>query len=267
MAQRRAKANSLDVGPLRSQRGLTDELARRIASQVLNGELPVNSRLPTVEEMAARFGVSRTVIRESIALLKSDGLIVVRHGSGMFVAADPRRRPLRIDPDNVTGVRDVIAIVQVRLGLEVEAAGLAASAHTSAQLRRIAAALKGMKEAARKHMLAIDEDRMFHTEIAAASGNKYFVTFLEFLGRYIIPRSKIRVGRGTEGERTRYLAKLEEEHTSIFEAIKARDPERARQAMRSHLTLALERLEQMEPEEVDAAEELIEQARSADISL
>ncbi len=107
-------------------------------------------------------------------------------------------------------------------------------------------------------MLAIDEDRLFHTEIAAATGNEYFVRILEFLGRYIIPRSKIKIGLGTDEERVTYLAKLQEEHSAIFEAIEAKEPEKARQAMRRHLTLALERLVNLEPDEVKEAERLIE---------
>ena len=228
---------------------MTEELAERISAQILAGELQSNNRLPTVQDLATRFGVSRTVIRETVALLKADGLIVVRHGSGMFVAGDARRRPLRIDPDNVTGVRDIIAIVQVRLGLEVEAAGLAATFRTPAQLRKIGAALKAMAEAGQKKTLAADEDRLFHTEIAAATGNRYFVVFLEFLGRYVIPRSKITICRGTDEERAAYLAKLEDEHQEIFEAIADRDADAARQAMRRHLKNALDRLEQLEPEE------------------
>ena len=254
-------AQPLDVGPLRAQRSMTDELAERIASQIHSGELQSNKRLPTVQEMSDRFGVSRTVIREAMALLKADGLITVRHGSGMFVAGDPRRRPLRIDPANITSVRDVIEIVQVRLGLEVEAAGLAAAARTPAQLRRIGGAVKAMAEAARRRKLATEEDRLFHTEIAAATGNPYFSVFLEFLGRYAIPRTKIQVGRGTDEERARYLAKLEAEHTAIYDAIGARDPDAARIAMRRHLQNALQRLEQLQPEEIADVERLIEQQR------
>jgi GntR family transcriptional regulator, transcriptional repressor for pyruvate dehydrogenase complex len=259
MTRRPQIAKPLDVGPLRSQRSMTEELAERISAQILAGELQSNNRLPTVQEMASRFGVSRTVIRETVALLKADGLIVVRHGSGMFVAGDARRRPLRIDPDNVTGVRDIIEIVQVRLGLEVEAAGLAATFRTPAQLRKIGAALKAMAEAGQKKMLATDEDRLFHTEIAAATGNQYFVVFLEFLGRYVIPRSKITIGRGTDEERAQYLAKLEAEHKEIFQAITDKDPDAARQAMRRHLKNALDRLEQLKPEERADAERMMEQ--------
>lgn len=261
MPRRNAATQSLDVGPLRSQRSMTEELAERISNQILSGELPSNDRLPTVEEMAMRFGVSRTVIRETVALLKADGLITVRHGSGMFVEGDPRRRPLRIDPNGITGVRDIIEIVQVRLGLEVEAAGLAAGTRTPAQLKKIGAALKAMTDAARRHKLAIEEDRLFHTEIAAATGNQYFVTFLEFLGRYIIPRHRIKIGRGTEEERIQYMAKLEAEHGAIFEAIERGNPDGARQAMRQHLKNALKRLKQLGPEEIKEAERLIAESR------
>jgi DNA-binding FadR family transcriptional regulator len=248
----------LNSGPLRGQKSLTEEVAEVIATQILAGELQSNHRLPTVDELAARFGVSRTVIRETVALLKAEGLIVVRHGSGMFVASDPRRRPLRIDPNRVTRIRDIVEIMQVRLGLEVEAAGLAAASRTSEQLRRIEAALNALGKAAQKRKLAVEEDRHFHSEIAAAAGNPYFSLFLEFLGRYIIPRGSIRIGRGSDEEKHRYLAKLVKEHESIYAAIKHKDAEAARRAMRRHLRNGLVRLEQLKPDELEDAERLIE---------
>ena len=240
---------------------LVAQVREAIRTQISKGSYKPGDRLPSEARLTQEFGVSRTVIREAMALLKADGLITVRHGSGMFVAGDPRRRPLRIDPANITSVRDVIEIVQVRLGLEVEAAGLAAAARTPAQLRRIGGAVKAMAEAARRRKLATEEDRLFHTEIAAATGNPYFSVFLEFLGRYSIPRTKIQVGRGTDEERARYLAKLEAEHTAIYDAISARDPDAARIAMRRHLQNALQRLEQLQPEEIADVERLIEQQR------
>ncbi len=252
----------LDVDPLRGQRSLTAELAGRIANQILSGELASNERLPTVQEMALRFGVSRTVVRETVALLKADGLVIVRHGAGMFVAGDPRRRPLRIDPDQVVGIHDVVEIMQVRLGLEVEAAGLAAAHRSAGELRRIGSALKSMIAATKKQQLAVEEDRLFHREIAVASGNQYFPTFLEFLGRYIIPRSSIRIGSDTPDERALYLDRLEEEHTGIYRAIEAGDAEAARLAMRRHLRNGLERLEQLKPEELVDAKRVIRQRRA-----
>ena len=252
-----------DVSPLRNQGSLTEELARRIADQILSGKLTSNERLPTVQEMAQKFGVSRTVVRETVAKLKADGFITVRHGAGMFVASDLRHRPLRIDPDQVAGIRDMVEIMQVRLGLEVEAAGLSAMNRSPADLRRINSALKAMITAARKQQLAVEEDRLFHSEIATSTGNQYFVTFLEFLGRYIIPRGSIRIGNDTALERTHYMEQLEEEHSRIYQAIERRDAEMARHAMRQHLRSGLERLEQMEPEEISDANRAILQRQAA----
>lgn len=254
-------SKQLHVGPLRGQRSLTDELAGRIASQIMSGELASNERLPTVQEMALRFGVSRTVVRETMALLKADGLIIVRHGAGMFVSGDARRRPLRIDPDGVANVHDVVEIMQVRLGLEVEAAGIAAARRSATDLRRIKSALDAMINAARSNTLAVEEDRLFHREIALATGNQYFVQFLEFLGRYIIPRSSIRIGEDTVAERTDYLDRLEEEHSRIYRAIDEENPEAARLAMRRHLKRGLERLEHLKPAERADAERVIKQRR------
>jgi DNA-binding FadR family transcriptional regulator len=236
-------------GTIQARRSLTETLAESISEEILNGALKGGNRLPTVQALAEQFGVSRTVIREAIALLKADGLIVARHGAGLFVANDLRRRPLRIDPARINGIGDVIDIMRVRLGLEVEAAGRAAALRTAEDLVAISAALKAMRAAARKGESAAEEDRRFHTAIATATGNQYYVSFLEFLGRYIIPRKSVQVGGGTASEERRYLAKLEAEHMAIFHAIRERQPEKARRAMRVHLERGLKRLERRAAEE------------------
>jgi len=238
-------ASPVVAAPFQGRRSLTETLAESIAGQVLKGDLQRNNRLPTVQELSAQFAVSRTVIREAIALLKADGLIIARHGAGLFVAEDLRRRPLRIDPSRIDGLAGIIEIMQVRLGLEVEAAGLAAGVRSTAGVKRLSTALKAMSAAMRRGELAAEEDRAFHREIAAATGNQYYASFLEFLGRYIIPHQSIKVGHGTDAERDRYLALLEAEHVAIFKAIKDGQPPAARHAMRLHLERGLRRLQRV----------------------
>src|SRR5207302_6588196 len=82
---------------------------------------------------------------------------------------------------------------------------------------------------------AIDEDFAFHRAIAAATGNPQFPHFLEYLGRFIIPRQSIRVtAHRPEGQRA-YLETFQREHVAIFAAISAADAAAAREAMRQHL--------------------------------
>jgi DNA-binding FadR family transcriptional regulator len=216
-------------------------------AEIAAGRLGSGSRLPSVRELAAQFRVSQTVVREAIARLRANGIIVARHGSGLYVDGDARRRPLRIDPQTVTTVQSVIDIMEARLSLEVEAAGLAAERHTRSDARRILAALASFDRAVAAEEPAIDEDRAFHAAVAGATGNPIFSMLLEFLGRYIIPRQQVQVGRGTREEQLAYLGKIRAEHAKIGEAIAAGDPTRARAAMRRHLSNGLLRLRNLEP--------------------
>jgi GntR family transcriptional repressor for pyruvate dehydrogenase complex len=87
----------------------------------------------------------------------------------------------------------------------------------------------------------VTEDFAFHRRIAEATGNPHFAQFLDFLGRYVIPRQSIRLSQGTPAQQRRYLQRLQTEHRRIGEAIAARDPRAARRAMRKHLSNSLER--------------------------
>jgi len=111
--------------PLSARRSLTGELVVRLTDDITSGKIPPGSRLPTEQEMIAATGVSRTVVREAVAALRADGLVVTRQGVGAFVA-DHVRRPFRVDFDESSSLRDVLNVMELRTGVEVEAAGLAA---------------------------------------------------------------------------------------------------------------------------------------------
>ena len=91
----------------------------------------------------------------------------------------------------------------------------------------------------------IREDLAFHRAIAVATHNNRFVEFLEYLGRLIIPRQSIRSFEGEPEEMRRYLQRIESEHDAILQAIEARSPKKARDAMRKHLLNSRERYRQL----------------------
>jgi DNA-binding FadR family transcriptional regulator len=222
--------------PVQSPPRLTREIAERIADEIATARLPPGAKLPTEQEMVAAMGVSRTVIREAVAALRAQGLIVTRQGAGAFVAADADRRPFQLAIDGLPSIAEVLDVMELRASVEVEAAGLAAERGTQAARRRVAAALKAIDVALDRGESAIAEDFAFHRAIAAATGNPQFAHFLEYLGRFIIPRQSIRVAaHRPEGQRA-YLALFQREHAAIAAAVAGRDPDAAREAMRSHLT-------------------------------
>jgi DNA-binding FadR family transcriptional regulator len=161
--------------------------------------------------------------------------VVTRQGAGAFVAPDADRRPFRLALDGLPSIAEVLEIMELRASVEVEAAGLAASRGSAKARRRVAQALAGIDKALRRGEAAIEEDFAFHRAIAAATGNPQFPHFLEYLGRFIIPRQSIRVAaHRPEGQRA-YLETFQREHAAICESILAGDAERARDAMRRHL--------------------------------
>lgn len=216
-------------------------MAERLAAEIASGRLPRGSRLPSEQALTVAFGVSRTVLREAVAALRAEGLVETRQGVGAFVARDVQRRPFRIDPAELSSLGEVLNVMELRTGIEIEAAGLAAERATTAARRRIGKALQAIDAALRRGDAAVDEDFAFHQAIAVAAGNPYFSRFLEFLGRFLIPRQSIRVGlRRAEDLRT-YLERIQKEHRAIDAAIGAGDPGAARDAMRRHLVNGRER--------------------------
>jgi len=239
---KKGKTISLALGPALNR---TQELTQRLAAEILSGRLQPGARLPTEQELSLSTGVSRTVVREAVAALRADGLVITRQGLGAFVPADVQRRPFRIDPNEVKSAKDVLQIVELRMGLEIEASGLAAERRTSHDLRQIEAALKSVEAEIEIGGNAVDADFRFHLAIFRCVHNRYFPQLLEFLGNFIIPRQIINVETGANNERVRYLRKIQAEHVAIFEAIRDQNTAAARRAARRHLSNSLSRYQEI----------------------
>lgn len=222
----------------------TQELARKLAAEIDSGRLAPGSQLPTEQKLSAATGVSRTVVREAVAALRAEGLVVTRQGLGAFVATDVQRRPFRIDPDELKSRTDVVQILELRMGLEIEASGLAAERRTATDLAQIKAALHAIDAEIEKGANAVDADFKFHLAIFRAVHNRYFPKFLEFLGHFIIPRQLVNA-RESEAQRREYLRRIQAEHVAICEAIEAANGAAARKAARRHLSNSLRRYQEI----------------------
>jgi DNA-binding FadR family transcriptional regulator len=231
---------------IEAPRGLTAELVSRLTADITSGKLPPGSRLPTEQQLIAATGVSRTVIREAVAALRADRLVVTRQGVGAFVA-DNVRRPFRVDFDEHSSLRDVLNVMELRTGVEVEAAGLAAERATSAQVKKIADRFAAIESAIERGTAAVDEDFAFHCEIADATGNPQFRRFLEYLGRFIIPRQTV-WGQSSPLLGRANLATFQREHAQILSAIRARGVPQARSTMQRHLSNSQRRYQKLAAE-------------------
>ena len=239
--------------PLAPARKLSRALFERLAEQIRSGRLAPGARLPTEEALTRAAGVSRTVVREAVAALRAEGLVTTRQGVGGFVTPEPQRAPFRIEPESLRTLGDTLSVMELRLGVEIESAGIAAERATRVQLRAIAAALEAIGSAADAGKSAIDEDLAFHRSIADATGNPEFPRFLQFIGRHLIPRRTVSGLPERMGGQRAYLALIQNEHRRIFEAIERGDPKAAREAMRRHLTRSLGRYRKLAAEQPQAA--------------
>ena len=232
---------SLTLGPTLNR---TQELAQRLSAEIRSGRLSPGSRLPTEQELSVATGVSRTVVREAVAALRADGLVITRQGLGAFVASDVQRWPFRIDPSELKSGSDVLQVLELRMSLEIEASGLAAERRSSEDLARIKAALGAIEVEIEKGGNAVDADFKFHLAIFRSSRNRYFPQFLEFLGNFIIPRQIINASE-SDRQRGQYLRRIQAEHVAIFEAIQAQNAPAARKAARRHLSHSLHRYQEI----------------------
>ena len=230
---KRLPKNLALLRPLEASRGLTGELVARLTADIVSGKLLPGSQLPTEQEMIAATGVSRTVVREAVAALKADRLVVTRQGVGAFVA-DHVRRPFRVDFDERSPLREVINVMELRTGVEAEAAGLAAQRASAAQVKKIADRYAAIQAAIGRGDNAVDQDFAFHCEIADATGNPQFRRFLEYLGRFIIPRRTV-WGRSAPPTNREQLDLFQQEHAQILAAIRDHAVAEARDAMQRHL--------------------------------
>jgi GntR family transcriptional regulator, transcriptional repressor for pyruvate dehydrogenase complex len=133
----------------------------------------------------------------------------------------------------LSSLRDVLDVMELRTGIEIETAGLAAERASAAQLRTISDCLRGIDAAIGRGEDAVVEDFALHCAIADATGNPQFRRFLEHLGRFIIPRETIRGGPGLP--RRVYGQTFQKEHRDIVQAIRGGAVAQARAAMRRHL--------------------------------
>lgn len=228
----------------RKPRNLAQGVVEQISSSIRQGVLKPGEKLPTESSMMAQHGVSRTVVREAISHLQASGLVQTRHGIGTFVLEPAPQSGLGIDAESILTLRDVLAILELRIGVETETAGLAAVRRSDEQVRELGAALAEMHEAMAVGRSAAEADRRFHLLIAQATGNRYFADILSQLGHAIIPRARLNTVELEQDKPANFNERVSREHDDIFRAIERRDPEAARAAMRTHLSNSRERLVQ-----------------------
>lgn len=205
---------------------LYQRVANAIVAEIRSGKYPPGERLPPERELAEEFGVSRPTVREAMISLEIRGIVEARRGSGIYVV---EREPAESTEELDIGPFEV---TEARRLFEGESAALAAAIITDEQLDKLAALLQ-ILEANTTSEIGERADRDFHIAIAEATRNSAIATVVENLWdmRYKSPMCMKMFDRARDaGVQPRY-----DDHNKIFNALKARDPQAARAAMRNHL--------------------------------
>ena len=232
------------VQPLTKHKSLAQELVDALSDRIRDGRLKIGDKLPSEAAIEQQFGVSRTVVREAISRMQAAGLVVTRHGIGTFILDTDHSPTFKLTQEDFATLKDVIAVLELRIGIEVEAAALAAMRRTPKDLKEIERSLKAIQAAIDAGQDAVAADFQFHLNIVRASQNPHYADLMASLGPSIIPRARLEkrpLKPATTTNQESYLRKVNLEHESILNAIRNQDPESARAAMRTHLSNSKER--------------------------
>jgi GntR family transcriptional repressor for pyruvate dehydrogenase complex len=208
---------------------LSDKVADMMLETILSKRLEIGDRLPSERELGEQFGVSRTVIREAVRALVAKGVIEVRSGSGLRVAA--------VAPEAVSesmslflrgGSIDFEKVHEVRALLEVHLAGMAAERAAPEDIAALCAVHERMESTTGDVEAAAADDLEFHRTIARATHNELYLILMDSIGTSLIDIRRANLGSGAAPMTLAH-------HARILDRITAHDPNGAREAMAAHL--------------------------------
>ncbi|MBB5716587.1 FCD domain-containing protein [Sphingomonas aerophila] len=208
--------------------------------QIINDEqLATGDRLPSEARLAEMFGMSRTIVREALVRLASDGITEARRGAGSYV----KRRPSeRLGAHMaMADLAATLGTYEVRFVLEAESARLAAQRRSPEALQAIEERLAALRTALLSSAPAHDEDWFLHRAIAEATANTAFLSIFDHLREDVerILKAGVDISRSRPPE---VIAAMMGEHDAIVEAIRTQDADGAALAMRWHLSQGRKRL-------------------------
>ncbi|MDB5871411.1 MAG: FadR family transcriptional regulator [Ramlibacter sp.] len=231
-------AIDLPASPIERPR-LSDTVYSQLLDEIMAGRFSTGDRLPTENQLAQRFSVSRPVVREALQRLQTDGVVIARQGSGTYVQRSPSQRVAELTSQ--VSLHEVLEVMELRMALEELSAKLAARNRTEEQVRAIEQARQALRDVMRQGTGAKEADYAFHRAIAVASGNGVLVEALDQLSERVKGGMNVTLSLTREASDQRRERVLDE-HDRIVHAIRVGDADSAAIAMRYHLDQARNRL-------------------------
>jgi DNA-binding FadR family transcriptional regulator len=220
-----------------SRQTLPEQLASQIEELIQNSSLSPGSRLPGERELAQKYSLSRSVIREAIGILHARGLVEARPGKGTFVthldlndSVDAISRCLKFSTPPVSGDN----LAELRLAIEPAAAAAAALNAQSDDIKELRSILSILKDPDTPDEEFIQNDLAFHLAAGKISGNPLFSIMIEsitaILHDFMTEVYKANISK--------VRASVIESHGTVLKHIEAHEPEKAAAAMRRHIEAA-----------------------------
>jgi DNA-binding FadR family transcriptional regulator len=218
----------------RRPRRLATPVVEEFVDQIVGGEIQPRTALPREAALCEHFDVSRTVIREALKVLEQKGLIQVHNGKGAWTTErdswnllDPLVLSARVRHDG--NLQFLSHLVTVRMALEAEMASQAAVTATDAQLAEVGRIVDELGDAMRDVPRYVALDLRFHDAVMRSSGNE--------VGRTIVLAiiEKAHAYPRYGAARLDHVRRSQPGHVAVYEALVARDAERARHAVREHI--------------------------------
>ncbi|HEX7025831.1 MAG TPA: FadR/GntR family transcriptional regulator [Gammaproteobacteria bacterium] len=226
---------------------LYQHVAEKLIAQIDAGKYRMGERLPAERKLAEKFHVSRPTIREAVIALELAGYVEVRTGSGVYVI-EHNESALRASEMDV----GPFELTEARILFEGETAALAATLITDEEIKQLEEALEEMVVANKEKPSSEVQDRKFHMIIAQATRNSAIVSVIDEL--WALKLNSPLNERTFEKVRGKGFRPRIEEHQAILEALRKRDSQAARAAMRNHLGRLIDEL--LEATEIEAVEEV-----------
>jgi DNA-binding FadR family transcriptional regulator len=210
---------------------LAEQVYQVIVRYILRTGAEPGSRLPSERRFSELLEVSRTVVRDALDQLAAEGFVEKRIGSGLLLV----RRPPPVEPENGLPINELHAtledLYQARIALEVGAMEWVVQGLTEQDLVRLSALADDMQERIASGDPILLADREFHNILIRACSNPVIIQFASIIDQYFEQMRTYRPDLVIDGWR---LDMLDVRHRMIVMALRSRDTEAARQALRLH---------------------------------
>lgn len=210
---------------------LYEQIVQQIEESIVRGDLKPGDQLPAERDLALRFGVSRTAVREAVKALREKGLVEAYSGKGTFIT-DGTTQAVRQSLDLMVKIgqgEGANHLAEVRAILEPEIAALAAQRIQEPELATMREAVSVMDSAGHDPDAYIEADLDFHLALAEGAANPLILTLLDSIVG-LLREQRLRIFRVPGGPERGQV-----HHKRILEAVERHEAEKARHAMRAHL--------------------------------